>query len=222
MRVIIVGGGKVVYFLARQFASKGHKVTIVTDNEEEAGAFSRRLKATVLPGDGSDPGVLEEAGARRADVVLALTAYDQDNLAVCQIARRWYLVPRTVGLINDPENEEIFRKLGVSVAFSATQIIARILEERADFEDISNLIPVAEGGVTVSEVVLRTDSPVVEQELQHILFPEGALLGGIIRDSEVIVPRGGTRLLGGDRLIVISESDCYDQLLHLLTGEESE
>jgi trk system potassium uptake protein TrkA len=219
MRVIFVGEGKILYFLARQFASR-HTVTIVTSEPEEAGALSRRIKATVLQGDGSDPGVLEEAGARRADVVLALTARDQDNLAVCQIARRMFRVPRTVGLVNDPENEEVFRKLGVSVAFSATQIIAHILEERAGFEEIASLIPVAEGKVTVSEVSLRPESPVVERELQKIAFPEGALVGGIIREGEVIVPRGSTRLLGGDRLIVISQPGCYDQVLRLLTGEE--
>jgi trk system potassium uptake protein TrkA len=220
MRVILVGEGKILYFLARQFASKGHSTTIVTGDQEHAGALSRRIKARVLHGDGSDPGVLEEAGVRRADVVLALTARDQDNLAVCQIARRLFKVPRTVGLVNDPHNEEVFRKLGVSVAFSATQIIARIIEERAGFEEIASLIPVAEGKVMVSEVALRAESPVVERELQQIEFPEGALIGGIIRVGEVIVPRGNTRLLAGDRLIVISQPDCYDQILRLLTGED--
>ncbi|AMV70944.1 TrkA family potassium uptake protein [Desulfuromonas carbonis] len=221
MRVILVGEGKILYFLARQFASKGHTTTIVTADHGQAGTLSRRVRATVLHGDGSDPGVLEEAGARRADVVLALTPRDQDNLAVCQIACRMFRVPRTVGLVNDPENEEVFRQLGVSVAFSATQIIARIIEERAGFEEIASLIPVAEGKVTVSEVALRAESPVVERELQRIAFPEGALIGGIIRAGEVIVPRGSTRLQGGDRLIVISQPDCYDQVLRLLTGEES-
>ncbi len=220
MRVILVGEGKILYFLARQFASKGHSTTIVTADQGQASVLSRRIKATVLHGDGSDPGVLEEAGARRADVVLALTARDQDNLAICQIARRMFRVPRTVGLVSDPENEEVFRKLGVSVAFSATQIIARIIEERAGFEEIASLIPVAEGKVTVSEVALRDESPVVERELQRIEFPEGALIGGIIRTGEVIVPRGNTRILAGDRLIVISQPACYDQVLRLLTGEE--
>jgi len=219
MRVIVVGSGKIAYFLARQFISKGYKVTIVSGEESESNLLSRRLKATILHGDGSDPQVLEDAGARQAEVVLALTSKDQDNLAVCQIARRMFRVPRTVGLVNDPENEEVFRKLGVSVAFSATQIIARILEERAGFEEIASLIPVAEGKVVISEVVLRADAPVIDQVLQRIAFPEGALIGGIIREGEVIVPRGGTRLQGEDRLIVISQPDCYDKVLRLLTGE---
>ena len=84
---------------------------------------------------------------------------NEDNLAVCQIARRMFQIPRTIALVNDPENEEVFRQMGVSVPFSSTQIIARILEERAGFEEVTSLIPVAEGRITVSEVSLRPDAP---------------------------------------------------------------
>lgn len=221
MRVIVVGAGKILYYLARQFASKGYRVTLIISDAAEAVTLSRRVKALVLYGNGSDPNVLEEAGVRRADVVVALTAKDQDNLAVCQIAHQMFGVPRTVALVNDPQNEEVFRELGVSVAFSSTQIIARILEERAGFEDIANLIPLAEGRVTISEVALREGSPAVEMSLRDLTLPEGALIGGILRAGEVIVPRGDTHLRGGDRLIIISRPDCYDQVLRILTGEEA-
>ena len=111
-----------------------------------------------------------------------------------------FRVARTVGLVNDPENEEVFRKLGVSVAFSATQIIARILEERAGFEEIASLIPVAEGKVTVSEVALRPDVPGGGSgACKRLSSRRARLIGGIIRDGEVIVPRGDTRLMAGDR-----------------------
>jgi trk system potassium uptake protein TrkA len=221
MRVIVVGAGKLLYYLARQFASKGYVVTLVISDATEALSLSRRVKALVLQGNGSDPHVLEEAGARRADVVVALTAKDQDNLAVCQIAHRMFRVPRTVALVNDPQNEEVFRELGVSVAFSSTQIIARILEERAGFEDIANLIPLAEGRVTISEVALREGAPAANKPLRALTLPEGALVGGILRNGDVIVPRGDTFLRGGDRLIIISRPDCYDRVLRILTGEEA-
>jgi len=221
MRVIVVGGGKIVYYLARQFASKGYGVTMIVADPNEALVLSRRVKGLVVQGDGSDPGILDEAGARKADVLLALTAKDQDNLAVCQIARKMFSVPRTVALVNDPQNEEVFRKLGVSVAFSATQILARILEERAGFEEIANLIPIGEGRVTISEVTLRAESPAADKDLRDLKLHEGALIGGILRDGDVIVPRGSTRLRGGDRLILISRPDCFDRVLRLLTGEES-
>jgi trk system potassium uptake protein TrkA len=221
MRVIVVGGGKIVYYLGRQFASKGYEVTMIVADPNEALVLSRRVKGLVVQGDGSDPGVLDEAGARKADVLLALTAKDQNNLAVCQIARKMFSVPRTVALVNDPQNEEVFRKLGVSVAFRATQILARILEERAGFEEIANLIPLGEGRVTISEVTLRAESPAADKDLRDLKMLEGTLIGGILRDDDVIVPRGSTRLRGGDRLILISRTDCFDRVLRLLTGEEA-
>lgn len=220
MRVIVVGSGKLLYYLSRQFASKGYEVSLILSDAAEAQQLSRRVKALVLHGNGSDPHMLEEAGVRRSDVVVALTSKDQDNLAVCQIAHKMFQVPRTVALVNDPQNEEVFRKLGVSVAFSSTQIIARILEERTGFEDIANLIPLAEGRVTVSEVALRAEAPAADKNLRDLTLPVGALVGGIIRDGNVIVPRGDTCLRGGDRLILISSPDCYDRVLKLLTGEE--
>lgn len=220
MRVIVVGRGKLVYFLARHFSGKRYHVTIVNQDEDESVVLARRLKATVMLGDGSDPAVLEEAGARRADVVLSVTHSDEENLAVCQIAHKMFQVPRTVALINDPENEEVFRKLGVSLAFSPTQIIARILEERAGFEEIASLFPVAEGEISVSEVLLRPDAPSAGRRLQELGLPEGALIGGIVRDGRAVIPRGGTALQGGDRLILIARSQDYEGVLRLLTGEE--
>lgn len=220
MRVIVVGAGKLLYYLARQFASKGYEVALISNDTTESLSLSRRVKALVLQGDGSDPRLLEEAGARRADVVVSLLPKDQDNLAVCQIAHKMFRVPRTVALVNDPQNEEVFRKLGVTVAFSSTQIIARILEERAGFEDIANLIPLAQGRVTISEVALRNGAPAVDKALRDLVLPEGALIGGILRSEDVIVPRGETCLRSGDRLIVISRPDCYDGVLRLLTGDD--
>ncbi|MDY0261065.1 TrkA family potassium uptake protein [Syntrophotalea acetylenica] len=221
MRVIVAGAGKLLYYLARQFASKGYQITLVVSDAAEAQALCRRVKALVLHGDGSDPHVLEEAGARTADVVLALASKDQDNLAICQIAHKMFHVPRTVALVNDPQNEDVFHKLGVSVAFSATQIIARILEERAGFEDIASLMPLAGGRVTISEIALREDAPAADKTLRDLALPQGALVGGILRDGHVIVPRGDTSLRGGDRLIIISGPDCYDRVLRLITGEET-
>lgn len=219
MRVILIGSGNIVYYLTRQFVAKGENVTLIA-NGMEAKVLARRLHATVLEGDGSDPALLEAAGARRAEVVLALTEKDQDNLAICQIAARMFQVPRTIALVHDPENEEVFRTLGVTVAFSPTQVVARILEERAGFEEIANIIPVADGRITVSEVALRPEAPAVEQDLEHLPLPEGALIGGIIRGERVIVPRGTTFLRVGDRLIVISQPESFDEVLRVLTGEE--
>ncbi len=221
MRVILIGGGKTVYFLAKQFISKGYHLTIVNRDPAEAKMLSRQIRATVILGEGSDPAVLEEAGARRADVVLSLTPHDPDNLVACQIARQMYGVPRTIALVNDPENEEIFCQLGVTVAFSATRIIAILIEEQAGFEDITNLIPVAEGRVNVTELALREGAPAADKSLQELNLPGDSLVACIIREGQVIVPQGSSRLQVGDRLILITLPENYGAVLRILVGEEA-
>jgi trk system potassium uptake protein TrkA len=219
MRVIIVGSGKIVYYLARQFAKKRIKTLVVTPHPDEARELAQRIGEPVLGGDATDPRILEEAGALKADAVLALTPHDEDNLAVCQIASKMYKVPRTIALVNDPENEEIFHKLNVSVAISATRILSILLEEQAGFEEIGKMISVAEGSVSVSEIILREGSPAEGVEIQAIAFPEEALIGGVIRFGRVLIPKGSTQLRAGDRLIVIATETSLDQVLHVLTGE---
>lgn len=219
MKVIVAGSGKIVYYLARQFTKKRYKIMIVTPYPEEASDLSQRIGVPVLVGDATDPQVLEDAGAYQAEAVLALTPYDEDNLAVCQIAGQMYNVPRTIALVNDPENEDIFRKLNVSAAISATRILSILLEEQAGFEEIGKMISVAEGNVSVLEVVLREGAPTAGVLISAIDFPEEALIGGIIRGGTVVIPKGGTKLQSGDRLIVIATQESLDQVMHVLTGE---
>ena len=216
MRIIAIGGGKLVYFLTKQFASKGYYTTIINPDAAEATTFSRQLKATVILGEGSNAETLKEAGAYQADVVLSLTAYDQDNLVACQIAQKEYGVPRTVALVNDPENQEVFKQLGINIAFSSTEIIANLIEQQTSSEDIKNLIPVAEGKVNITEITLRENTSTIGKTLQELPLPEGTLIACILRNDKVIVPRASTVLQQQDRLVLVSEPDQYGQLLRSL------
>ena len=219
MKIILIGGSKLAYFLTKQFASKNYYTTIINENFEEAQRLSRTLKATVIHGQGSNPQTLMEAGAYQADVILSLTSEDQDNLIACQIAQREYGVPRTIALVNDPENQSIFEKLGITVAFSATQIIASLIEQQTASSDIQNLLPIAEGKVNVTEIALQPDNPVVGKTIDDIQLPEGTLIACILRQGEVIVPSGVNSLEALDRLIVIGQPESYGQLMRLLCSE---
>lgn len=221
MRVILIGGGETfdtLYYVARHLESKGYQLTIVTPYPDEAKTLSQRLEATVLLGNGSDPAVLEQAGARRADVVLSLTAHDPDNLVACQIAHRLYGVPRTVALTNDPDNESVFRRLGISTVFAPARIIGRLIEAQTSFEQIASLTAVAEGRVHVTEVVLQEDAPAVGKTVAELGIPYDCLVATILRGGEVIVPRGDQRLQVGDRLIVITLPESQGTAIRILTG----
>lgn len=217
-RIIIVGGNKSVYFLARQFIQRGDHVTIINRHPIHSKELAQQTKATVVLGDGADIGRLEEAGARRADVVLALTSHDQDNLIICQIAKKIFGVPRTLGLINDPDNEVVFQKLGVDVVFNKTKVIVSMIDQIAHFEDIATLMPIAQGRINVTDVVLDSASPAVNKSLQELELTEGSLIACIVRDDEMVVPRGSTRLLVGDHLILISQPETQEKDLIVLCG----
>lgn len=220
MRILLFGGGNTVYFLAREFTAKGHQTTIVTRDPEEARRFAHRLDSVVVHGDGSSPTILEDAGVRQVDVLMALTPADQDNLIACQVAQRMFGVRRTFALVNDPENEAVFHELGVTVAFSATHVVARMIEEQADIDEVINLFPVAGGRVQVTEVSLRSHAPSVDKTLLELELPQESLIATIIRGEDVIIPGGKTALREGDRLLVVTEPQVYERVMMSLTGSD--
>lgn len=218
MRVIIIGGDKTVYFLARQLSERGDQVTIINRDKERCEELAQQINVPVIHGDGSDINRLEEAGARRADILLALTPNDQDNLIACQLAQKIFGLPRTLGLANDPENEEIFKQLGVGVAFSATRLISSLIEQQAHFEDIATLMPIAKGRINVTEVRLDPESPAIGKTLQELDLTGGALVAAVVRDDAVIIPRGSTRLQIEDHLILITQPETHQQDMVTLCG----
>jgi trk system potassium uptake protein TrkA len=219
MKVLIVGGGQTLYFLSKRFLARGYEVVVINRDHEECVRLARQLKATVVNGDASDMAVLHEAGALGAHAVLAITPNDQDNLVICQLASIKYGVPRAIALANDPDNAEVFQRLGIS-AFSTTQIISGLIEERAALDEVLNLLPLGEGRVNVTEILLKEDSPVAGKQLKEIILPENALVAVIIRDGRPIVPRGGNRLLPGDRLVLITLPENHGPVVKVFSGEQ--
>lgn len=218
MRVILIGEDKLTYFLGRQFTSKGYYLTIITPSEQEAVSLSRRLKATVIRGDGSDPRVLQEAGAYQTDILLALTDQDPDNLIACQVGQDRFGVPKTVAIVNDPDNREIFEELGVDVVFSVTEILGSMIDQRAASTELRNLVPVTDSGVTLSEVVLQQNSPAVGLAIKDLKL-SGAVVACVVRRGHVMLGKWRTHLMEGDRVLLISEDDQYGQAQRTLMGE---
>lgn len=219
MRVILIGGSKTVYYLARQLKAQEHHVTIIDDDVVRCNELYTATNATVVHGNGSSKRTLESAGARQADAVLALTEKDPDNLITCQIAQQMYGVPHVIALVNDPDNEDTFKQLGIQAAFSATRVIAQMIEQRTAFEDITELMPLAGGKVQVSDVRLDRDSPAVGKTLSQLDLSDQTLIACIIRDEEVIVPRGNNQLHAGDHVLVISKHGYKERDLERLTGD---
>ncbi|MBN2029198.1 NAD-binding protein [bacterium] len=219
MNIMIIGAYQSVYYLCRLFLSKGYKVTVINRNQEECERLAHNLKATIVHGDGSDPQILEEAGANSADAILAITPNDQDNLLICQLGFSHFHIPRTLAVVNDPDNEHVFRKLGVA-AVSLTRVLSMLIEQQTDFDDITNLFSIGEGKINVTEVVLSTSSRAVGKTVQQIGMPNGSLIASILRQNKPIVPSGSTQLLDKDRLIVVTLPENHGEVLKILTSDQ--
>jgi len=218
MNILIVGGGRIVYFLARTFFSKGYDVTIINRKEQECSSLARQLKATVVLGNATEPQILKEALTSSMDAVLAVTPNDEDNLIICQLAKLNFGVQKTLALVNDPDNEQIFQQLGVTTAFSTTRMISKLIEQRTGFDEIVGLFSVAENKVNVTEIILPKNSPVLGKSLTEISLPENCLIACILRDSEPVIPRGNTTLCANDRLVLVTLPQNHGAVLKLLTG----
>ncbi len=219
MRILLVGAGKVGYFLAKRLCVGKHTVSIVDKDKNLCEEIARGLEALVISGDGCDPRILEEAGIERADVVAAVTGDDEDNLIICQLAKQRFNVRRTVGRVNNPDNEHTFSELGIDVPVDSTNIIAKIIEEEVSFSDFVNLMSFKRGKLAIVRLDLPEDSPVINKEVKDIQLPADAVLVSLVRGEEVIVPKGNTVLLPGDDVIALTTIGNEPQLLNLLAGK---
>ena len=219
MYIVIVGAGKVGYFLAQRLCLNKHTVSIVEKDKQLCEETAKELEALVVNGDGCDPHILEEAGINRADVVAAVTGDDEDNLIICQLAKEIFKVKRAVGRVNNPDNEHTFAELGVDVPVDSTKIIAKIIEEEVSFSDFVNLMSFKRGKLAIVRIDLPNDSPVINKQIQDIQLPTDSVLVSIVRGEEVIVPKGNTILQPGDDIIALTVVGNEPQLLNLLVGK---
>jgi len=219
MYIIVVGAGKVGYFLAKRLCQGKHTISIIEKDKNICEEVAKELEALVINGDGCDPYILEEAGIERADVIAAVTGEDEDNLIICQIAKERFNVRRSVGRVNNPDNEHTFSELGIDVPVDSTKIIAKVIEEEVSFSDFVNLMSFKRGKLAIVRVDLPEDSPILNKEIKDIQLPPDSVLVSVVRGEEVIVPKGDTVLKPGDDVIALTLIGNEPQLLSLLAGE---
>ena len=219
MYILVIGAGKVGYFLAKRLCQGKHTVSIVEKDKTLCEEIAKELEALVINGDGCDPRILQEAGIERADVLAAVTGDDEDNLIICQLAKERFNLRRTVARVNNPDNEHTFVELGIDVPVNSTNIIAKIIEEEVSFSDFVNLMSFKRGKLAIVRVDLPEDSPVINKEIKDIQLPADSVLVSIVRGEEVILPKGNTVLKQGDDVIALTLVGNEPQLLDLLVGK---
>ncbi|MHB0977462.1 MAG: potassium channel family protein [Candidatus Aquicultorales bacterium] len=205
MFAVIAGGGRVGSYLARRLVEKGNRVVIMEKRAEVLGRLKDEVSAEIIEGDATAPEAFERTGVANADLVAAVTGDDEDNLVVCQLAKKTWNVPRVIARVNHPANAWLYTKeWGVDVAVSAVHIIATIIEEEIELGDVVTLLKLQEGNVVLSEFAVKEGSPFVNKRVDQLGLPVDTVLVAIIREQDVLVPGADTILQVDDQLLAIT------------------
>ncbi len=212
MYIIVIGAGKVGFNLTKFLLSEGHEVLLIEKERAKGQELATQFKESFLEGNGSRVSVLREAGANRANVLVAVTGVDEENLVICQVAKAVFKCPRTIARVNNPANESLFSALGVDATVSATRLIDSLIEEQVKADDMVIPLVTLPGNVEIIEMTLSATSSVVGKKVQDILLPEGAIFMAVLRGEEIVVPKHDTTLVRGDKVIAMVKKEIEQKL----------
>lgn len=219
MYIIIVGGGKVGYYLTKTLLSEGHEVLLIERDPEKTELFVEQFGAVVVAGDGAEAAILAQAGAARADVVIAVTGEDEDNLVVCQVAKTKFHVGRTIARVNNPKNEYLFRMLGVDITVSQTDYILTLIEQAIPDQPFIHLVNLIHEDMAIVDAKVVSGSKIADRKIGDLPVPEGCIIAAIIRAGELIIPSPSTEVKEGDDVIAIAHRSIEEDLRKLLAKQ---
>ncbi|MBI3945389.1 MAG: NAD-binding protein [Armatimonadetes bacterium] len=212
MYIIVVGGGQVGYHLTRTLLSKGHEVLVVEKDPRRAADITDEIGPVVFEGDGCEFRVLQQIGTARADVVVAVTGDDEDNLVTCQVAKRKFGVSRTIARISDPRNEDIFHRLGIDDVVSSTKVIDSLIEQEIATGDVVPLAALRRGSLEIVEASIRETSPAANRAVRDLDLPPESLITCVIREGKAVLPQGETVLRPDDVVIALVRAEQQEDL----------
>jgi trk system potassium uptake protein len=213
---IIVGGGKIGYFLARSLINRDYEVCLMETVPENARRLSSDLGDVVMQGDGCDPLTLKNAGIARADIIIAATGDDADNLIICQMARCCFGSKRTIARVNNPENEALFEKLGIDERVSGTSTVLNMVSQKMGKSPVILLGALEKSSLEVIEIIVEEDSPLSEARLGDLTFPEQSRVIAVLRNGDAEVPTANTVFEVGDVLLILVPTEMESTLREFL------
>jgi trk system potassium uptake protein TrkA len=202
MYVIIAGGGKGGWNLARELIGKGNEVTLVENRRSRYLTIEQELEHAVQYGDAAELWVLERAGVQRADLVIAVTGDDEDNILICQMAKEKYLCERIIARVNNPRNRQWFELLDVHPSVSATDLILRLIEHEVPSYGLVHLLDLRDEQLEIIEVEVVAGAPAAGRTVAEVTLPEGSLIISVLRGGTGFVPKAETMIEAGDEVLL--------------------
>ena len=220
MYIIVVGCGRTGYHLTRALLAMGHEVLVVERDPQRCAATSDELGSVAFRGDGTDARVLKKVGASRADVVIAVASRDEDNLAACQIAKHLFHTPKTIALVKDPRNENLFRLLGVDVSINRTHQTLSIIEEEIPGHPLVHLMNLKSLPMELVSINIPPDAAAAGMALGDLELPPNSFISLVIKESGPVTPSHGVVLDSGDDVVAVTTLDEEQLLYNTLIGGE--
>lgn len=220
MYVIVVGGGKVGLNLSRELMSKGHEVTLIENDRRRYAILEPQLEHVVQLGDGTELWVLDRAGVERADLVVAVTGDDEDNIIISQVARQKYGRDRIIARCNNIRNMEHFSLLDIKPVISSTDLILRLIEHEVPQYGLVHLLTLPVEDLEIIELDVSEGSPAAGKQIGEIDLPAGCLVIALLREEEGIVPSSETRIEAGDEAMLILSPGLEDQITPLFAAPD--
>ena len=218
MYVIVAGAGKVGWNLARELINKGHEVTLLESDRRRYLTVEEELEHAVQYGDATELWVLDRAGIQRAELVIAVTGDDEDNILICQMAKEKYYCERIVARVNNPRNLQHFRLLGIHPAVSATDLILRLIEHEVPQYGLVHLLDLAEDRLEIIELQVTDGAPAAGRTVEDLDLPEGSLIISILREGGGFVARPDTEIQGGDEVLVVLDPGLEEAVTTRIAG----
>lgn len=220
MYIIIIGGGSVGYHLCKELLKEGHEVLVLDKNPTKCERFEDELGSVCMRGDGCEVSTLSEAGTSRADVFIAVTNEDEDNLISCQVAKHKFNVPRTIARVSNPKNEEIFKKLGIDCTIAVTNLIMKHIEEEIPAHPLAHLLTMLAEGTEIVEIIVAEHSKAIGKSLKDLAMPKDTILALLIRNGQKPqIPTQDVIVKANDRVIALTPMDSEEELKRVfITG----
>lgn len=212
MKALVIGGGKVGYFLVKTLLEHNTKVTLIEKDRDRAELISKELNIEVLCGDGSDISILNDAGIQNIEIVAAVTGNDEENLVICQIVKISFGKSKTIARINNPKNIKMFNQLGVDKTVCSTEVIASMINNEMNSETVKIIQVFDKGNMVLAEVFIRAKNSWGNQFIRDIKLPGNLVVISVIRKDEVIYAKGDTKILKDDIVMVVGNHEAVDHL----------
>ena len=219
MYIIVVGGGRLGYYLLKALLNEGHEVLLMEKDARICKTITDEMGSVCYRGDGCEAATLAEVGTGRADMLVAVTGDDEDNLVSCLVAKHKHNVPRTIARIRNPQNAILFKKLGVDVTVSTTDIILEAIEREVPTHPLTHLLTIEEKGLVLVDVKISPESTTVGKTVKELSLPKESKLALVIPASgnaHVLVPN--TVLQAGDQIIAVTSPESEEALRAALRG----